>query len=81
MIYLQTVLKDDKTNYNAWVFVGAAAQEIDQLEQSEAAFKRAIEISPEQMLAWQVNFLSRYAFFGICIYLLYFFPYFLVFSR
>lgn len=77
MICLQAVLKVDKTNYNAWVFVGAAAQEIDQLEQSEAAFKRAIEVSPEQMLAWQVKFLSLYPYFGN-IYLLYIF--FLPFS-
>lgn len=51
--HCKAVLKVDKSNYNAWVFVGAAAQEIDQLEQSEAAFKRAIEISPDQLLAWQ----------------------------
>ncbi|XP_055938713.1 SKI3 subunit of superkiller complex protein-like [Argiope bruennichi] len=51
--YCKSVLKSDKNNYNAWVFVGAAAQEIDQPEQAEAAFKRAIEISPDQLLAWQ----------------------------
>ncbi|GFQ90303.1 tetratricopeptide repeat protein 37 [Trichonephila clavata] len=51
--HCKAVLKLDKSNYNAWVFVGAAAQEIDQPDQSEAAFKRAIEISPDQPLAWQ----------------------------
>ncbi|KAG8187841.1 hypothetical protein JTE90_001215 [Oedothorax gibbosus] len=51
--HCKTVLKSDKGNYNAWVFVGAAAQEVDQAEQSEEAFRKAIEISPEQILAWQ----------------------------
>ncbi|KFM77324.1 Tetratricopeptide repeat protein 37, partial [Stegodyphus mimosarum] len=51
--HCKNVLKIDKNNYNAWVFVGAAAQEIDQPDQSEAAFKRAIEIAPDQILAWQ----------------------------
>lgn len=53
---MQTVLKSDNNNYNAWVFVGAAAQEIDQPDQSEAAFRKAIEILPDQLLAWQVQF-------------------------
>lgn len=65
-------MKVDKTNYNAWVFVGAAAQEIDQLEQSEAAFKRAIEISPEQMLAWQVKFLVMHSLEAVFIYYIFF---------
>lgn len=55
MCGLQTALKVDKECYMAWVFVGAAAQEIDQLEQSVAAFKRACGISPDQILAWQVR--------------------------
>ncbi|GIY36108.1 hypothetical protein CDAR_101631 [Caerostris darwini] len=51
--HCKAVLKSDKNNYNAWVFVGVAAQEIDQPDQSEVAFKKAIEISPDQLLAWQ----------------------------
>ncbi|XP_054721060.1 tetratricopeptide repeat protein 37-like [Uloborus diversus] len=51
--HCKTVLKTDKNNYNAWVFVGAAAQELDEPEQGEAAFRKAIEISPDQLLAWQ----------------------------
>lgn len=51
--HCKTALKVDKECYMAWVFVGAAAQEIDQLEQSVAAFKRACGISPDQILAWQ----------------------------
>lgn len=51
--HCKTALKIDKECYMAWVFVGAAAQEIDQLEQSVAAFKRACGISPDQILAWQ----------------------------
>nr|XP_042895616.1 tetratricopeptide repeat protein 37 isoform X2 [Parasteatoda tepidariorum] len=51
--FCKVVLQSEKDNYNAWVFVGVAAQEIDQPDQSVAAFKRAIEISPKQPLAWQ----------------------------
>ncbi|KAH7962098.1 hypothetical protein HPB52_014424 [Rhipicephalus sanguineus] len=50
---MPTALKIDKECYMAWVFVGAAAQEIDQLEQSVAAFKKACGICPDQILAWQ----------------------------
>ncbi|KAL3220054.1 hypothetical protein MRX96_030128 [Rhipicephalus microplus] len=51
--HCKSALKVDKECYMAWVFVGAAAQEIGQLEQSVAAFKRACGISPDQILAWQ----------------------------
>ncbi|KAL1416392.1 hypothetical protein MTO96_028019 [Rhipicephalus appendiculatus] len=51
--HCKSALKVDKECYMAWVFVGAAAQEIDQLEQSVAAFKKACGISPDQILAWQ----------------------------
>lgn len=51
--HCKSALKVDKNCYTAWVFVGVAAQEIDQVEQAVAAFRKAIEISPEQILAWQ----------------------------
>lgn len=51
--HCKAALKLDKECYMAWVFVGAAAQEIDQLEQSVAAFNKAAAIAPDQILAWQ----------------------------
>ncbi|CAN7937754.1 unnamed protein product [Ixodes hexagonus] len=51
--HCKAALKVDKECYMAWVFVGAAAQEIDQLEQSVAAFSKAAAIAPDQILAWQ----------------------------
>lgn len=51
--HCKAALKLDKECYMAWVFVGAAAQEIDQLEQSVAAFSKAAAIAPDQILAWQ----------------------------
>ena len=52
----QAVLAVDKNNYNALVFVGVAAEAMDQPDQALKAYTRATEISPEQLLAWQVSF-------------------------
>ncbi|XP_014670150.1 PREDICTED: tetratricopeptide repeat protein 37-like isoform X2 [Priapulus caudatus] len=51
--HCKLVIKADKNNYNAWVFIGVAAAELDQPEQAEAAYRRAIDNAPEQILAWQ----------------------------
>ncbi|XP_008335039.1 tetratricopeptide repeat protein 37 isoform X1 [Cynoglossus semilaevis] len=51
--HCKVVLKLDKTNYNAWVFIGLAASELEQPDQSHAAYKKAAELEPEQLLAWQ----------------------------
>ncbi len=37
----------------AWLFTGAAAQELGNKDQAQAAFQRAIQISPNQAPAWQ----------------------------
>jgi superkiller protein 3 len=50
------VLKIDKTNYNALVFIGVCAKELDQPDQAQAAYRRAIEADQDQVLAWQVRF-------------------------
>lgn len=54
-MWFQAVLKLEKNNYNAWVFIGKAASELDQPDQSQAAYKKAVELEPEQLLAWQVR--------------------------
>lgn len=49
------MLKLEKNNYNAWVFIGLAASELEQPDQSQMAYKKAVELEPEQLLAWQVK--------------------------
>ncbi|XP_077457540.1 tetratricopeptide repeat protein 37 isoform X2 [Stigmatopora argus] len=49
----KNVLKLEKNNYNAWVFIGLAASELDQPDQAQTAYKKALELEPEQLLAWQ----------------------------
>ncbi|XP_038077284.1 tetratricopeptide repeat protein 37-like [Patiria miniata] len=51
--HCKAVLKQDKTNYNALVFVGVAAAELDQPDQAVAAYRKAIETDQQQLLAWQ----------------------------
>uniref|UniRef100_A0A8C9Y4R4 SKI3 subunit of superkiller complex n=1 Tax=Sander lucioperca TaxID=283035 RepID=A0A8C9Y4R4_SANLU len=51
--HCKAVLKLEKNNYNAWVFIGLAASELEQPDQSQTAYKKAVELEPEQLLAWQ----------------------------
>uniref|UniRef100_A0A671Y0B2 SKI3 subunit of superkiller complex n=1 Tax=Sparus aurata TaxID=8175 RepID=A0A671Y0B2_SPAAU len=51
--HCKAVLKLEKNNYNAWVFIGLAASELEQPDQSQMAYKKAVELEPEQLLAWQ----------------------------
>ncbi|KAF7315319.1 Antiviral protein [Mycena indigotica] len=49
----EQALAFDPTNYNANVFLGLALLELGEFAESEAAYRRAIDSSPEQSLAWQ----------------------------
>uniref|UniRef100_A0A3Q3WEK4 Uncharacterized protein n=1 Tax=Mola mola TaxID=94237 RepID=A0A3Q3WEK4_MOLML len=51
--HCKAVLKLEKTNYNAWVFIGLAASELEQPDQAQTAYKKAAELEPKQLLAWQ----------------------------
>ncbi|KAI5613252.1 tetratricopeptide repeat protein 37 [Silurus asotus] len=51
--HCKAVLKLEKNNYNAWVFIGVAASELEQPEQAQTAYRKAVELEPEQLLAWQ----------------------------
>uniref|UniRef100_T1IWR9 Tetratricopeptide repeat protein 37 n=1 Tax=Strigamia maritima TaxID=126957 RepID=T1IWR9_STRMM len=51
--HAEEVLNSDKSNYNALVFVGAAAQELNDIEKAEKSFKKAVSVQPNQLLAWQ----------------------------
>ena len=55
VLYFQGVLKHDKNNYNALVFVGVAAEGMEQGEQALMAYKKAIDVDDTQLLAWQVR--------------------------
>ena len=54
-LLVQAVLKLEKENYNAWVFIGVAASELEQPEQAQTAYRKALELDPGQLLAWQVK--------------------------
>ncbi|KAJ4000018.1 TPR-like protein [Lentinula boryana] len=47
------VLQYEADNYNANVFLGLASLELGELSQGEQAYKRATELNPDQLLAWQ----------------------------
>ncbi|XP_046745121.1 tetratricopeptide repeat protein 37 isoform X2 [Diprion similis] len=50
----KTILKEDKHNYIALVLLGAAMQEVEELRsQAPLALKKASEIQPNNILAWQ----------------------------
>nr|CAD7262121.1 unnamed protein product [Timema shepardi] len=51
--HCKEVLKHDRNNYNGLVLFGVALQESDQKDQAPKAFRKAIEASPKQILAWQ----------------------------
>ncbi|XP_042305350.1 tetratricopeptide repeat protein 37 isoform X3 [Sceloporus undulatus] len=51
--HCKTVLKQEKNNYNAWVFIGLAAAELEQPDQAQGAYRKATELEPGQLLAWQ----------------------------
>ncbi|NXP43609.1 TTC37 protein, partial [Heliornis fulica] len=59
--HCKAVLKQEKNNYNAWVFIGLAAAELEQPDQAKGAYKKAIELEPNQLLAWQglANFYEK----------------------
>ncbi|XP_053151889.1 SKI3 subunit of superkiller complex protein [Hemicordylus capensis] len=51
--HCKAVLKQEKNNYNAWVFIGLAAAELEQPDQAQGAYRKAAELEPGQLLAWQ----------------------------
>ena len=53
LFYFQTVLKHDRNNYVGLVLFGVALQDSDQKDQAPNAFRKAIDTSPKQILAWQ----------------------------
>ncbi|KAK0232722.1 TPR-like protein [Armillaria fumosa] len=49
----EKVLEFEPDNYNATVFLGLALLELEDFGKSEQAYRRAIELNREQLLAWQ----------------------------
>lgn len=52
--FFQNVLKTDKENYNALVFFGVCATELNHYDQAKKAYEKAIEKNKDDILAWQV---------------------------
>ncbi|XP_008935057.1 PREDICTED: tetratricopeptide repeat protein 37-like, partial [Merops nubicus] len=59
--HCKAVLKQEKNNYNAWVFIGLSAAELEQPDHAKGAYMKAIELEPNQLLAWQglANFYEK----------------------
>jgi tetratricopeptide (TPR) repeat protein len=53
LAHFQAVLKSDRNNYIGLVLFGVALQDSEQKDQAPKAFRKAIEVSPKQLLAWQ----------------------------
>ncbi|XP_065183306.1 superkiller complex protein 3-like [Sycon ciliatum] len=51
--HCKVVLRADKNNYMALIFIGVATSELQQLDQAYAAFTKATNSNPELPLAWQ----------------------------
>ncbi|KAG9127255.1 Superkiller protein 3 [Ceratobasidium sp. 392] len=49
----EEVLTYDASNYLGNVLLGRAAFELSELEKSEQAYRKAIDLQPDQLLAWQ----------------------------
>ncbi|QRW08082.1 superkiller protein 3 [Ceratobasidium sp. AG-Ba] len=49
----EDVLTYDAGNYFGNVFLGRSAFELGEIEKSEQAYRKAIDIQPDQLLAWQ----------------------------
>ena len=53
LLPLQQVLRADAENYLGLVILGAALQESKSRNEAPEAYRRAISVSPDQILAWQ----------------------------
>ncbi|CAE6511205.1 unnamed protein product [Rhizoctonia solani] len=49
----EDILSYDAVNYNGNVFLGVASYELNEIDKSEQAYRRAIDIQPDQLLAWR----------------------------
>ncbi|KAF8739668.1 Tetratricopeptide repeat, partial [Rhizoctonia solani] len=49
----EDVLSYDAANYNGNVFLGLASFELNEIDKSEQAYRKAIDIQPDQLLAWR----------------------------
>ena len=56
MTLFQNVITFDEHNYNGLVFLAVSSEGLELHEQALAAYKKAIESDPNQMLAWQVEY-------------------------
>lgn len=61
MSCFKSVLREDKNNYMALIFLGVSILEIGPAEKAEKAFMRATELNPTNVLGWNglVNYYDR----------------------
>jgi len=53
LFLLQSILKKDQNNYYALVYLGAALLELGKTQQSLENYKKATQVDPKNILAWQ----------------------------
>jgi Tfp pilus assembly protein PilF len=51
----QDILEFDPLNYNALVFQGVSLKELERPQDAKRSYEKAIESSPKQFLAYQVE--------------------------
>ncbi|KAJ3225984.1 Tetratricopeptide repeat protein 37 [Clydaea vesicula] len=51
--FCEQVLENDPKNYNALVFLGLSETNLEEFEQAEKTYKKAINISPNMVIAYQ----------------------------
>uniref|UniRef100_A0A0L0P0L0 PEP-CTERM system TPR-repeat lipoprotein n=1 Tax=Candidozyma auris TaxID=498019 RepID=A0A0L0P0L0_CANAR len=56
LYYANEALKEDKTNYFAYIFKGKSYQLTDEYDKAKKAFERAIDLEPDQLLGWKGYF-------------------------
>ena len=52
-LYLQKILDASPDNYRALVFLGKSAEGLNQSDHALKAYRQAIDVSPDEILAWQ----------------------------
>jgi superkiller protein 3 len=63
----RAALKHDKRSYDAFLFIGKAAFNLEEFAQADVAYRKAVEINAEGLPAWQVQSLQSNA--SVCCYL------------
>lgn len=57
----QTVLRQDETNYMAFIFLGLSYQELGDKEEALKVFRKAVSSKPDNALGWNglINYYEK----------------------